>query len=245
MGPWSSLEAGQKHHGIQEENKSTFFSPSENWFVCAIKPEEQEFVVDSGASMQWSAKRTCILLCWKLWRHREVRRRQRQPMDARRRHRKRQGIGKILDNDSPRGYASSIIARKASRWVRILIRVDLQSKTTYHSKRYSDTVQHGELRSDRGSWSLNESFLKLALFNIHDTFKEGNWSSCVFLKFVNLTNHDIFNCQAKVWGKWRRRRRPHSPCWQSSTGFPWRSGCRAQSTARSGRSRRRRTGKNR
>ena len=41
-------------------------------------------------------------------------------------------------------------------------------------KRYSDTVQHGELRSDRGSWFINEFFLKLAFFNIHDTFKAGN-----------------------------------------------------------------------
>ena len=41
-------------------------------------------------------------------------------------------------------------------------------------KRYSDTVQHGELRSDRGSWFINEFFLTLAFFNIHDTFKAGN-----------------------------------------------------------------------
>ena len=44
-------------------------------------------------------------------------------------------------------------------------------------KRYSDTVQHRELRSDRGSWFINEFFLKLVLFNIHNTFKAGNWSS--------------------------------------------------------------------
>ena len=61
-------------------------------------------------------------------------------------------------------------------------------------KRYSDTVQHWELRSDRGSWFINEFFLKCALFNIHDTFKAGNWSSYVFLKLVYLTNQDIFNC---------------------------------------------------
>ena len=41
-----------------------------------------------------------------------------------------------------------------------------------------------------------------------------------------------------------------TPCWRSSTGFPWRSSCRAQSTARnagSGRTRRRqgKTGGNR
>ena len=55
-------------------------------------------------------------------------------------------------------------------------------------------MQHGELRSDRGFWFINEFFLKLAFFNIHDTFKVGNWSSHVFLKLVCLTTHDIFNC---------------------------------------------------
>ena len=49
--------------------------------------------------------------------------------------------------------------------------MDQRSKTTSHSKRYSDTVQHRELRSDRGSWFINEFFLQFSLFNIHDTFK--------------------------------------------------------------------------
>ena len=48
------------------------------------------------------------------------------------------------------------------------------SKTTSHSKRYSDTVQHREHRSDRGSWFINDIFFQFALFNIHDTFKAGN-----------------------------------------------------------------------
>ena len=47
-------------------------------------------------------------------------------------------------------------------------------KTTSHLKRYSDTVQYGEHRSDRRSWFINEFFLKLAFFNIHDTFKTGD-----------------------------------------------------------------------
>ena len=39
---------------LKGENKAAFFSPSENWCLpapSAIKPEEREFVVDSGASM--------------------------------------------------------------------------------------------------------------------------------------------------------------------------------------------------
>ena len=43
-----------------------------------------------------------------------------------------------------------------------------------HQKRYSDAMQHGKLRTDRGSWFINKFFLKLAFFNIHDTFKAGN-----------------------------------------------------------------------
>ena len=47
-------------------------------------------------------------------------------------------------------------------------------KTTSRLKWCSDTVQHKELRSDRGSWVVNEFFRKLALFNIHDTLKAGS-----------------------------------------------------------------------
>ena len=47
-------------------------------------------------------------------------------------------------------------------------------KTTSHSTRYSDTMQHGELRSDRISWFINEFFLQLSFFSINDTFKTGN-----------------------------------------------------------------------
>ena len=72
--------------------------------------------------------------------------------------------------------------------------MDQRSKTTSHWKRYADTVQHRELRSDHGSKFVNEFFLQFSLFNIHDTFKLGDWSSYVFLKLIYLTNHDISNC---------------------------------------------------
>ena len=36
------------------------------------------------------------------------------------------------------------------------------------------TMQHGELRSDRGSRLVNEFFLQFSLFNINDTFKAGD-----------------------------------------------------------------------
>ena len=57
--PRSSVEAVQKCVEIKGENKATFFSPSENWCLPAsnLKPEEREFVVDSGASMHMISKK--------------------------------------------------------------------------------------------------------------------------------------------------------------------------------------------
>ena len=53
--------------GSKKEDKATFYSPSEEWFVRAastIKLEEREFVVDSRASMHKFSKRelTCAEL---------------------------------------------------------------------------------------------------------------------------------------------------------------------------------------
>ena len=45
---------------LKEKNKAAFFSPSENWCLPApsnLKPEEREFVVDSGASMHMISKK--------------------------------------------------------------------------------------------------------------------------------------------------------------------------------------------
>ena len=44
---------------LKEKNKATFFSPSENRCLPAstLKPEEGEFVVDSGASMHMISKK--------------------------------------------------------------------------------------------------------------------------------------------------------------------------------------------
>ena len=92
---------------------------SENWCVSApstLKPEETEFVVDSGASMHMIIKKdlnsaeldtlttsrsptTVITANGEVQTHEEATVCQR--------------IGYILDNESPRGYASSFIARKA------------------------------------------------------------------------------------------------------------------------------------
>ena len=57
--PRSSVEAGQKYPKLKEKHKTAFFSPSENRWLPAstLKPEEREFVVDSGASMHMISKK--------------------------------------------------------------------------------------------------------------------------------------------------------------------------------------------
>ena len=59
MCPRSSVEAGEKHPKIKGENKTAFFSPSENRCLPAsnLEPEERELVVDSGASMHMISKK--------------------------------------------------------------------------------------------------------------------------------------------------------------------------------------------
>ena len=44
---------------FKEQERATFFSPSENWCLPAsnLKPEEREIVVDSGASMHMISKK--------------------------------------------------------------------------------------------------------------------------------------------------------------------------------------------
>ena len=45
---------------LKEKQKSTFFSLTEDWCLPApskIKPEEREFVVDSGASMHMMSRK--------------------------------------------------------------------------------------------------------------------------------------------------------------------------------------------
>ena len=54
---WRLAKSIQK---LKEKNKAAFFSPPENWCLPApsnLKPEEREFVVDSGASMHMISKK--------------------------------------------------------------------------------------------------------------------------------------------------------------------------------------------
>ena len=113
------MEAGQKMF-LNEKNKAAFFSPSENWCLPASnqKLEEREFVVDSGASMHMISKKD--LSSAEL----ETVTTSRSPMKVRtangevQMHEEAAAYVRELDNfltESPREYASSLIARKALR----------------------------------------------------------------------------------------------------------------------------------
>ena len=103
---------------FKEKNKAAFFSPSEIRCLPApstLKPEEREFVVDPGASMHMISEKdlnsaemdtlttsrsptTVITANGEVQTHEEA-----------------TVYVKELDYESPRGYASSLIARKALR----------------------------------------------------------------------------------------------------------------------------------
>ena len=120
----------------------------------------------------------------------------------------------ICLTESPWEHASSITVRKAFRWKRLFfVRVDQRSKTTSHSKRYSDAVQHGKLRSDRGSRLVIEFFIQFSSFNLNDTFKTGEQLSYIFFKLVFITNYNSIKWQCgsrKGRSEWDRF--PSSAC---------------------------------
>ena len=54
-----TLQLAKNVFRLKEHQRAAFFSPSENWCLPAstLKPEEREFVVDSGASMHMISKK--------------------------------------------------------------------------------------------------------------------------------------------------------------------------------------------
>ena len=186
----------------KEKHKTAFFSPSEKWCPPAsnLKPEERNFVVDYGPSMQkistkdlnsaeletvtTSRSPTAVITA-----NGEVQTHEDAAVYAKELD---MFLTRTVLEDTPAVLSLGELCDEhgySNEWIS-------GHKTTSHQKRYSDTVQQGEHRTDRGSWFINEFFLKLAFFNVHDTFKAGNWSSQVFLKLVYFTNH---NCVKRQW----------------------------------------------
>ena len=120
---------------LEEQERATFFSPWENRCLSAsnLKPEEREFVVDSGTSMHMISKKYLssaeIDTLTKSYSSTIVITTANREVQT---HEEATDYVKELDiflTASPRGYASSLIARKALRWKRIFLRMDQRSKT--------------------------------------------------------------------------------------------------------------------
>ena len=106
----------------KEKHKTTFFSPLENWCLpspSTINPEEREFVVDSGASMHMISKKdlnsaefetvtTSRSPMTVITANGEVQTTEETGVYVRE-------LDTFLTMKTPRGYASSFIARKALR----------------------------------------------------------------------------------------------------------------------------------
>ena len=105
---------------LKKKKRATSFSPSENRCLPAsnLKPEEREFVVDSGASMHMISKKDLTSAELETVTTSRSPTTFKQPMVKCKRM-KRQGvcqrIGYIIDYESPRKHASGIVAWKALR----------------------------------------------------------------------------------------------------------------------------------
>ena len=165
---------------LKEHERAIFFSPSENRCLPAstLKPEEREFVVDSGASMHMISKKdlnpaemdtltkSCsltmvITVNGEVQTHEEAtvyvkeldiflteKVLENTPAVV--------SLGKLCDENR---YSDEWINGQKPHLIKNGIRIQLQ---------------HGELRSDRGSWFVIEFFLQVSFFNINDTFKTGD-----------------------------------------------------------------------
>ena len=203
MCPRSSVEVGQNILKLTEKYLTACLSPSENWCLPApstLKLEGGEFVVDSGASMHVISQNdlnsaeletlttprsptTVITANGEVQTHEEatvyvkelekfltMKDLEDTPAVL--------SLGKFCDEN---GYSYEWITCQKPHLIK---------------KRYSDTVQHGELRSDRGSWFINEFFLELCLLQ-HPWHLQGRKLIIQRLPQARLPHQQL--CQAKVW----------------------------------------------
>ena len=163
---------------LKEQERATFLSLSENSCLPAsnLKLEEREVVVDSGASMHMISKKdltdaemdtltkSCSLTIV-ITANGEVQTHEQAmvyvieldiflTMQVHENTPAVLSLGKLCDEN---GYSYEWINGQKPRLIQ---------------KRDSDTVQYGELRSDRGSRPVNEFFLQIFI-NFKDTFETG------------------------------------------------------------------------
>ena len=181
---------------LKEHERATFFSPSENRYLPAstLKPEEREFVVDSGASMHMISKKdlnsaemdtltkscsptTVITANGEVQTHEEATVYVKEldiflTMKVLEDTPAVLSLGKLCDEH---GFFYEWINGQKPHLIKNGIRIQLR---------------HGELRSYRGSRLVNELFLWFLSFNFNDTFKTREALFYIFFElfFTNDSN---------------------------------------------------------
>ena len=194
----------KKTKNLKEKYKTAFFSPSENYclpapstlktrgkIICCRLPSVDAHDQQKGFEFRWigmtSRCTTTVITA-----NGEVQTHEEATADVKELD--------IFDNESPRGYASSFIARKALRWTRILTRVDHQSKTHISSK----TVfgYSAKERTSFRSWFLvYQRVLPQACFLPHQWLLQSRKLTILRLPQARLPHQPwhLQLCQATVW----------------------------------------------
>ena len=189
--PRSSVEAGQKCVKLNEHQRATFFSPSENRCLLAstLKTEEREFVVDSGASMHMISKndfsnaemdtltKSCsstivIIANGEVQTHEEATVYVKE-LDV-------FLTMKVLDN-TPAVLSFGKLRDEngySYEWIN-------GQKPHLIEERNSDNPQHGVLRYNRGSWLVK--FFFGIFINFTDTYEKGESFFFIFFILTFLT----------------------------------------------------------
>ena len=163
---------------LEEKDKATFFSRTDEWSLPAastIKPEEREFVVDSGASMHMVSKerpKLCRVGCAELDAVKVSKKSddggnsQRRSANKRKR---QQCMSKelefIRDSDASRRYTRSFfhsehsakITGKNTHWT-------TGQKPQLIKNGQTAGTEHGEQRTIRCSWSIDKLFKLIFTF---------------------------------------------------------------------------------
>ena len=168
---------------LTEKDEATFYSPTEEWIMPAAstkKPEEREFVVDSGASMHMVSKRD--LDSFEL----ETMRISKNPTTV------MMANGEVQTREEATVYVKGLdlfvtvmlledtpavlLLGKNLRRSRIFLPLDHWSETTTHQRRQTNKMAHGKLRTDRCPWSIDRLF-KLSYTYIYDISIAGSRNS--------------------------------------------------------------------
>ena len=176
---------------LKEQERAAFFSPSENRCLPAstLKPEEREFVVDSGASMHMISKKdlsdaemdTLTKSCSPtivITANGEVQTHEEATVYVT--ELEKFLTMKVLEN-TPAVLSLEKLCDEngySYEWIN-------GQKTTSHQKRDSDTLQYGELRSYCGSRLVK--FVFWIIISFKDTFETGESFLIIFLNLVFFT----------------------------------------------------------